>query len=315
MNLDFFVVMSNLVSLFSLIAVGYLAVRSGVLSPSASASFSALLMKVTLPCTIFISLAQKEYNPAFINDSIIIIIAGLVGYTAMLYLSRYLAVALKVPENCRGVWAFLCAFNNSGFMGFPIALALLGAEGLALSVVMNISYNMTVYTLGAFEISRDNPNHNAEKIDMKGIIFSGINIALVLSLIFYFGRIHIPEYIATPLNYLSGITTPLSMVIIGMALSRSHGLEVFRNIHVWTCTLMRLIVYPVAFCLLLRVLPLGSNPMVSATYIVIMAMPGASVTAVLCEMYHGNIDFAAKVMFLQNLLCIITIPLVCMLIA
>ena len=315
MNLDFFVVMSNLVSLFALIAVGYIAVKSGVLSPSASAPFSALLMKVTLPCTIFISLAQKEYDPAFINDSIIIVVAGLVGYTAVLYISRYLAVMLRVPENCRGVWAFLCAFNNSGFMGFPIALALLGTEGLALSVVMNISYNMTVYTLGAYEISRDNPNHNADKLDMKSIIFSGINIALVLSLIFYFGKIKLPPMIAAPINYISGITTPLSMIIIGMALSRSHGLEVFRDIHVWTCTLMRLAVYPVAICLLLRVFPLGSNPMVSATYVLIMAMPGASVTAVLCEMYHGNIDFAAKVMFVQNLLCIISIPLVCMLIA
>ena len=315
MNLDFFVVMTNLVELFSLIAVGYIAVKSGVISPSASAPFSAILMKITLPCPIFISLAQKEYNPAFIHDSIIIIIAGLVGYTAMLYISRYLAVLLKVPQNCRGVWAFLCTFNNSGFMGFPIALALLGTEGLALSVVMNISYNMTVYTLGAFEIARDNPNHDTEKIDMKKIIFSGINIALVLSLIVYFGRIHIPEMIAAPISYLSGITTPISMIIIGMALSRSHGLEVFKDIHAWSCTLIRLVVYPVIVCLLLRVMPLGSNPMVSATYIVIMAMPGASVTAVLCEMYHGNVDFAAKVMFLQNLFCIITIPLVCMLIA
>lgn len=314
MNLDFLVVMSNLVSLFALIAVGYFTVKLHVVDASASHYFSALLMKITLPCTIFISLATKEYDPAFIHDSIIIIVAGLVGYTAMLYISRYLAILLRVPENCRGVWAFLCAFNNSGFMGFPIALALLGTEGLALAVVMNISYNMSVYTLGAYEISRDNPNHNAEKMDFKAIIFSGINIALVLSLIFYFGRIKLPEAIASPISYLSGITTPLSMIIIGMALSRSHGLEVFKNIHVWTCTLMRLAIYPVIICLLLKVFPLGSNPMVSATYIVIMAMPGASVTVALCETYHGNIDFAAKIMFVHNLLCIISIPLVCMLI-
>ena len=54
MNLDFFVVMSNLVSLFALIAVGYFAVKSGILKPEASAPFSAFLLKVTLPCTIFI---------------------------------------------------------------------------------------------------------------------------------------------------------------------------------------------------------------------------------------------------------------------
>lgn len=314
MNLDFFVVMSNLVSLFALIAVGFLAVRLGVIKPEASAPFSALLMKVTLPCTIFILLVQKDYDPSFVHDSLIIIIAGLVIFSGMMYLSRYLAVLFGVPENCRGVWAFSCAYTNAGFMGFPIALALFGAEGLALSVMLNIAFNMTVYTIGALEIARDNPNHNADKIDMKGIVFSGINIALVLSLVFYFGRIGLPKMLAAPINYLSNITTPLSMVIIGMALARSHGLEVFTDRAAWLATLMRLVVYPVVLCLALRVWPLSANPLVDAVLVLVVAMPGASVTAVLCQMYHGNIDFAAKVMFLQNLLCIVTIPAVCMLI-
>lgn len=315
MSLNFFVVMQNLISLFVLIAVGYAAIRSGVLNERASASFSSLLMKITLPCTIFISLIQKEYDPAFIHDSIIIIIAGLIAFPAMLYISRYLAILSRVPKNCRGVWAFACSFTNAGFMGFPIALALFGPEGLALSVMLNIAFNMTVYTIGAIEISRDNPEHDAENIDMRSIIFSNINISLVLSLIFYFGRISLPEIIATPINYLSGITTPLSMIIIGMALARSRGTALFTDINAWTCTLMRLLIFPVALCFMLKLVPAGVNPLIGAVLVLVIAMPAPSVTAVLCEMYRGNLDFAAKIMFLQNLLCIATIPVVCMLLA
>lgn len=315
MNLDFFMVVSNLISLFILIAVGYVAARSGLLTHNASASFSSLLMKVTLPCTIFISLVQKEYDPAFLKDSIIIIIAGLIVFPAMLYISRYLAVILGVDKRYRGVWAFSCAFTNSGFMGFPIALALFGPEGLALSVMLNIAFNMTIFTLGAIEISRDNPNHNAEKLDVKSIVFSNVNIAIVLSLIFYFGRIELPAAIASPVSYLSGITTPLSMIIIGMALARERGIELFTNKDAWTSTFIRLIAYPVVLCLILRVIPLGSNPLVGAVLFIVAAMPGASITGALCEMYHSDIDFVAKVMFLHNLLCIFTIPLVCMMIA
>ena len=264
-------------------------------------------MKVTLPCTIFISLVQKDYDPAFVHDSLLLIAAGMIAYPGMLYLSRLLAKPLGVPEGSRGVWAFTCAYNNCGFMGFPIALALLGAEGLALSVMLNITFNLTAYTLGAIEIARDNPNHEGGKLDIKGIIFSGINVALVLSL-------KINDMIAAPINYLSNITTPLSMIIIGMALAHSHGAEVLTDKYAWLSSAMRLVIFPVIICLILRVFPLGSNPMVNAVFILIMAMPAASVTAVLCEMYGGNIDFAAKVMFIQNVLCIVTIPLVCMLI-
>ena len=314
MNLDFFVVMKNLVSLFVLIAVGYLVVRMKVLNPEASLYFSTFLMKVTLPCTIFISLAQKEYDPAFVHDSIIIIIAGFIAYLGMLYIGKFIAGPLGVPEGRRGVWAFSCSYNNGGFMGFPVALSLLGPEGLALAVMLNISFNSTGYSFGAIEIARDVPGHKAEKLDIMSVIFNWINFAIVLSLVFYFGRLRVPEMIAAPITYLSNITTPISMVLIGMALARSHGLEVLTDRSAWLAALMRLIVFPVVIAAILRVFPLGSNPMVNAVFILIMAMPAASVTAVLCELYHGDVEFAAKIMFINNVMCIVTIPLICMLI-
>ena len=314
MQLDFFTVASNLISLFALIAAGYIAVKTGVLKPEASSHFSSLLMKITLPCTIFISLVTREYDAAFVHDGITIIIAGIVVFLAMLYLSRGLAVILGVPEGSRGVWAFICAYSNSGFMGFPVALALFGTEGLALSVMLNISFNITIYTLGAMEIIRDNPNHSSSGIDIKSIIFSNINIATALSLIFYFGRISLPSSIAVPVKYLSDVTTPLSMIIIGMALAHSKASSLLTDIHAWTAAAMRLVVWPVILIGVLKVIPLSENPLVAAVLVLINAMPGASVTAVLCEMYGGNIDFAARIMFLQNVACMVTIPLVCMMI-
>lgn len=314
MNLDFFLVLNNLLSLFALIAVGYAASKSGVLKHEASAYFSALLMKITLPCTIFISLVQREYNPAFVHDSIIIIVAGMIIYTFLLYLSRFLAGLFGVPKGCRGVWGFLCTYSNSGFMGFPVALSLLGPEGLALSVMLNISFNITIYTLGAIEISRDNPNHGSDGLNMKSIIFSNINIATVLSLIFYFGRISLPSTAAVPISYISNMTTPLSMFMIGMALAHSKASDILKDFHAWTATAMRLVIYPVALCLILKIFSISSNPLVSAVLVLINAMPGASVSVGMCEMYHGNIDFAAKIMFLQNVLCMITIPVICMMI-
>ena len=314
MQLDFFTVASNLISLFALIAVGYAAAKSGILKPESSSYFSTLLMKITLPCTIFVSLVMREYDPAFVRDGVTIILAGAVMFLSMLYISHGLAVLSGVPKGSRGVWAFISAYSNSGFMGFPVALALFGNEGLALAVMLNISFNITIYTLGAMEIIRDNPGGSSGKIDVKSIIFSGVNVSSVLSLIFYFGRISVPSAVIVPMKYLSDITTPLSMVIIGMALAHSKASDIFTDIHAWTAAAMRLLVYPLAVMWILRFFPLGGNPLVGAVLVVINAMPGASVTAVLCEMYGGNIDFAARIMFIQNVMCMVTIPLVCMMI-
>ena len=116
------------------------------------------------------------------------------------------------------------------------------------------------------------------------------------------------------MKYISGITTPISMMIIGMALAHSKVSDIFTDIHAWTASAMRLIVYPAIFIVILRFFPLSGNPLVGAVLVLINAMPGASVTAVLSEMYHADVDFAARIMFIQNLACMITIPLVCMMI-
>ncbi|MBQ7578222.1 MAG: AEC family transporter [Synergistaceae bacterium] len=314
MKLDFFVVFSHLFSLFVLIAAGYFSVRLGAIKAEFSGAFSAFLVKITLPCTIFISLAIRKYDPEFIRDGIILVITGVTIFVFTLYFCRFIARFMGVREGSRGVWSFTCAFSNTGFMGFPVSLALLGIEGLALAVMFNISFNLTVYTLGAIEISRDNPDNKSGKLDMKAIIFSSVNLATVLSFIFYFLQIKLPAIVAAPINYLSGITTPLSMFIIGMALARSKISELFTDKSVWTSAIIRLLVVPVIVFFLLKFITLSANPLVRAVVILIIAMPAPSMTTVLSELYGGNIDFAAKAMFIHNLFCMLTIPLICMLI-
>ena len=58
MHLDFWEVLSNLLGLFLLIAVGYGAVRLDIVPAGASGVLSRLLLKIALPCTVFTSLLR-----------------------------------------------------------------------------------------------------------------------------------------------------------------------------------------------------------------------------------------------------------------
>ena len=62
MNLDLTQVCFNLLGLFLLIAVGFGMVKLGVVSRDISGQLSRLLLKVTLPCTIFTSLLAVGAN-------------------------------------------------------------------------------------------------------------------------------------------------------------------------------------------------------------------------------------------------------------
>ena len=331
MRLDFTVVFSNLLGLFLLIGAGILAARLRILPKEASPYFSTLLLKITLPCTIFISLATKEYDPSFIKDSLLTLGIGLIAFPAMQLLGSAGARLLRVPEGKRGIWAYCCAYPTTGFMGFPICLALFGAEGLALAVIYNITFNIYVYSIGAMAIAGDGAGDAGDaagaasasgsaggqgapagRPSLKKVLFTGINFSVLLSLIFYFGRIPVPGPAVIPLTHLSNITTPLSMLITGIAIGQNRGAELFSDRDAWTASAARLLVCPLLLFAVLSHLPI-QNRMIVSVISVIMGMPVPGVTTVLAETYHGNLSMAAKLSLLTNLLSMLTIPLICML--
>lgn len=311
MDLDISVVFSNLIGLFLLMGVGWLAVKVKVVPSSASAPMSSLLLKITLPCTIFASLATKPFDAGFVTDSLIIVGIGLVLFPLCALISWGMSRALRVGDGRRGIWAFGSTFSNNGFMGFPVALALFGEEGLALAVMFGLPFNLLVYTLGVRLVCLDCQGE-AQRVNWVRTIFSNINIALFLSLVFYVGQIPLPAAVMTPITHFSNVTTPLSMFVTGMALAAGKGRELFRDKDAYTATAMRLALFPLLTWALLKPLPL-STPLIGGVALIIMSMPSPSVTTILAETYNGNRSLAAKIVFLSSLLCIITIPLVTLL--
>ena len=212
MSLDLQTVFLNLLELFLLIGAGYGVVRSGALPASASSAFSGLLMNVILPATILTSLV-RPYDPAFIRDGVLTAVLGAVlilGYGLFCIPALCL---FRVPEERRGIWILCCTFCNNGFMGFPITLALFGEEGLALAVFLAIPFNLLIYTAGPWLVCLDRPSSgDAQPSSWRAILFTATNLATLLGILLYALRIPLPAVIASPLGYLSDITTPLSSV-------------------------------------------------------------------------------------------------------
>ena len=317
MQLNFFDVLSNLLGLFVLIAVGYAVTKGGLLPASVSGHFSKLLLKVTLPCTIFTSLL-REYDPSFFRDVVTIIVIGLVLFPLNAFISKLLCRLARVPEGKRGVWAFCATFSNTGFMGFPIILALLGEEALALAAMLNFAFNLVVYTLGGAMVYSDRPavGGKKEKLDLKSVLFTAINVSAILGLIFYFTQLPVPDAVLKPMTHLGNMTTPLSMIVTGMNLSNRKLSEVFGDRDILTSTAARLIAVPlITFAILSAVslvIPFG-NVLLMPVAFIIFSMPTAGVAPILAQTHGADKEFAAGIVFMTSLFCIVTIPVMVML--
>lgn len=311
MQLDIGMVFSSLIGLFLLMGVGWVSVKTKIVPPAASAPMSSLLLKVTLPCTIFSSLATREFDSAFLVDGVIIIVIGLVLFPLYAALSWGISKVLKVPAGRRASGPSAPPSATNGFMGFPVALACLARRAWPWPSCSGVPFNLLVYTLGVRMVCAD-CGTDAQPVNLVRTLLSNINIALILSLIFYVGADPPwPEALMTPVTHLSNVTTPLSMFVTGMTLASGKGTELFRDKDAYTATGMRLMVVPLLTWAVMCLLPL-SNPLIASIVLITVAMPAPSVTTILAETYNGNRGLAAKIVFLTSLFCMITLPLVAM---
>lgn len=305
-------VFSNLAGLFLLIAVGYAAVKLRILPASSTKLLSNLLMQITLPATVLVSLV-RPFDPSFIQEGVLIVVIGTGLFLLYGLLAALLAPLFRVPQGRRGVWIFSGMFSNNGFMGFPVALALFQEEGLALAVFLGIPFNLLAYTLGPRLMCMD---HGAEDTgpapSWRSILFTSVNCATILGLVLYLAQISIPSVLSTPLTHLSNITTPLSMLVTGMNLTGGRVSDLVRDRDAFSISFLRLILFPVITWAILCLLPI-SNPLLVGVTLIIMAMPSAAISAILAETYHSDKEFAARTVFLSSLLCLITIPLISLL--
>ena len=310
--MDIAVLFSNLVGLFLLIGVGFFAVRMNVLPIQAAKPMSALLMKITVPATV-VSSMLRPFDPAFLRLGLSILAVGTVLFALFAALSLGLAPLCRVPRGRRGMWCCCATFCNNGFMGFPVALAVLGEEGLALTVILAIPFNLMAYSIGARMVCMDADGAGAAPAaSWKRALFSTINLATLVGTVLYITQLPVPEAVQTPLRHLSNVTTPLSMIITGMNLSQGSLADVVRDRDAFTASAMRLLLFPLIAWGVMRCIP-GLDGLVMGAALLNMSMPAPAAATLMGEEYGGNVQIGSRIIFLSSLLCVATIPLISLL--
>ncbi len=309
--MDLAVLISNLIGLFLLIGVGFFVVRAGLIPAETSKPLSTLLMKVTVPATIICSML-RPFDPGFLRLGASMILVGAVMFLLFAALSMGLSRLLRVPEGRRGMWCCCATFCNNGFMGFPVALALFGEEGLALTVMLSIPFNFLLYSLGAKMVCLD-VSGEQKPLSWGRAVFNLINLSMAVGLVLYFTQLQLPQAVLGPLGYLSDATTPLSMIVTGMNLSQGRMSDVLRDRDAFTASGARLLLFPVAAWALMRLVP-GLNALVVGAALINLAMPAPAAATFIGEEHNGCTQLAARIVFLSSLLCMVTIPVISLLV-
>lgn len=303
--------------LFIMMLAGFAAGKMGILKGETVRSLSRFLLDFTLPALVIISM-QKPFSPELRDQAMRILGLSAVVYGAAFPLAYGLtALYRRAPSAEKGVHRFAMCFSNVGFMGFPVALSVLGRESLFMVSVYNIPFQILAFSVGIVLIRGAGPRKGGADAP-RGTAFSRLAagakafmnpavLAAVIGFALFLASIRIPEPLYSAMELLGETTTPLAMAVIGAVLAGSKLAAVFSNPRIWLTTAYRLALHPLIVYGLAAAF--GLKGLELAVPVLIAAMPVAANTTILAGVYGGDEVSASGLVFISTILSLVSIPM------
>lgn len=304
--MDVTLVFNQMLVLFLAILIGYYALKRGILSQDANKIFSSLIVNITNPAFIISGVVAEE-RIGSIADVLFVGIIALCMYLILLVIAEFVPKILRIESNKVGLYKAMTVFSNIGFMGFPIISAIFGKGALLYGAIFILPYNILSYTYGIYVITKSSGKQG--KFEFKNLLNTGV-ISCIVAVTIFMLNIKLPVFIVNTVDSIANITTPVSMMVIGMSLANMSFQELFCDLRLYAFSFIKLILLPMMFFFILK--SIVKNEIILGTTMIVMSTPVGSMNAMLATQYGGDEQLASKGVLLTTLLSVVTIPVIVM---
>lgn len=291
--------------IYIVIALGFLAGRYGPFSASDMRVLGKFVVNFALPALLFTALSQRPINDilnvgylaAYAIGSMTVLLSGL----------AYARYAQKKSMPASALFGMGMAFSNSGFVGYPIVLQVLGppaAVALAMCMIVENVFLLPL-TLALAEMGGNDGVHWHRVLlqTLAGLLKNPIILAIFAG--FGVALLHIPlsEPLTRTVNMLALASTALALFVIGGSLVGLKPQGMMGDVA--TVALGKLLLHPlVVFAVLWAFPPI--DPTLRMAAIIYASMPMLSIYPILAQRYHEE-GFCAAALLLATLLSFMTV--------
>ncbi|MDD3213147.1 MAG: AEC family transporter [Eubacteriales bacterium] len=297
-------IVEKLLVFLILMLTGLFLTRVRILDEPTCRKLSALVVNVANPAMIIKSTLAENVITGSELVTTALISAGM--FAMLIAVGIWLPKLLRAERSETNAYTLMTVFSNIGFMGLPLISAIYGDSALLYVTVFIIPFNILIYTYG-IALMRG-PEPAAERSSLLGKILNPGVVASAVALAIYLLHIPIPDVIAAPVGYLSDLTAPLSMMVIGASLAGVKLREFFTDVRLFAFSIVKLLVMPIVLCFLLKLL-IGEGVLLGVC-IVMAGAPVASMTVMMAQEYEGDYTLTSKGVALTTILSVVTIPAV-----
>jgi len=301
---------------FALVFAGYLAARRRVLPFEAIGGLNTFVLFFALPCMLYrfgasTPIAQM-LDPVAMTAWLacaLLVVAGTVKFS----------MNERIRWNDASFGALVAAFPNTGFMGVPLLVALLGAQAAG-PAILTISIDLVITSSLCIALSRlDGADEHgaalAAKKALKGVALNPMPWAILLGgLSSAFAWKPVAPVMNT-IGLLADAASPVALFTIGAVLARSqfvaaqgeHGRLPLRDFV--PVSLVKLVVHPLLVWgvgMGVRAAGVPLDPFTLTVMVLVAALPSASNVSVLAERFGADTGRIARIILLTTAAAFLT---------
>ena len=293
---------------FALVLCGYAAARRALLPQAAIPGLNTFVLYFALPCMLYRFGASTPI--AQLLDGSLVAVYLL---CAMLMVALTIAVTRKgrIGWNDASFGALVAAFPNTGFMGVPLLVALLGAQAAGPAIV-TISIDMLVTSSLCIALSRldgadEHGAARAARLALRGVVANPLPWSIALGTLASAVGFALPRPIMDTVSLLADAASPVALFTIGAVLARSQMNSNSRTplAEYVPVALIKLVIHPllvggVGLGVIALGLPLDRFTL--TVVVLVAALPSASNVAMLAERFGADNGRIARIILLSTVL-------------
>lgn len=282
--------------MFLLMGIGFILNYFNLISEKGSKELGALLLWVVSPCVII-----RSYMVSFTTERLIDF--GISFLLALLTLSVNMIIAHLFYRKKQPIDHFSAAFSNAGFIGIPLVQSIFGNEAVFYMVSYLTLLNLFMWTYGVVTITKDRSNASLMKV-IKNPVF----IAMLIGFFLFITPFQVPSVLESVIYYMADLNTPLAMLILGSFLMQINWKESLRDISLYPCVSMRLLIIPIINLIVLLLFKNVNSQIIRIILLASCAPVGVN-ASIFAQQYNKDHLRAIQLVCISTVLSIFTIPI------
>lgn len=298
---------SGVIIILGLIIVGYVLAARGWFPGTTDKLLARLVTQIALPCYMIQTITSR-FSAHQMLTMVPDLVFPVLSMMILMVISLIVIRVFKVDPSHQGLFASMFFNSNTVFVGLPLNQALFGDKSIPFVLIYYMANTTIFWTIGTYFIQKD----GAKAVDFSwkktlGKIFSPPLLGFIVGVLLVLAQVKLPLFLAKDFQYLGNLTTPLSMLFIGICIYRAGLKQLTLHKDNWLILLGRFVIAPLVLALLL--LPTHLPVLMKQVFIMQAAMPVMTNAPVVARLYDADADYASVMVTETTFLSLLVVPI------